>query len=479
MAQCNQNTASLDRRLKKVTLTAVSQVLGGYSRCVRLALVLFCFLGRDAISLALCTRGATPRKRWADSGGIDETEADLDYGLALLLTDSTALLPILRKLQLDGAISIGPSNAFRMDPVYSTKILAALPLELRHFWRLKALLFASQTIPWEYLEPDFRPTDMSTEFAHLKHTLLEIKNNERYWALDSNKKAEVISSLLEASRFTDVEGRLFAIANAKELTIGLKRRYLEYYVAHKESLALRLTGDVAQAKKVLNSILPIVSRYPSSHKVKTHWAHGHILIQRALDYSLASELDKAIELLKGWEAMSRHPSPIESTILFRKHLLMGELLRYRGGFNESLSHLQRSEWLIGIQPKLFFTPYRTDLFFNIGSTLIELDDFTYAESQLRKEILRQAKEEDKVAPLLNLALAESIFAQKRYAEAQLIGCEVVCQAHISEREELHVLILFAKSFHTSSDWKEAYKYWHMAFLFSSSWKKYYRSLKIG
>lgn len=304
---------------------------------------------------------------------------------------------------------------------------------------------------------------MSTEFAHLKHTLLEIKNNERYWALDSNKKAEVISSLLEASRFTDVEGRLFAIANAKELTIGLKRRYLEYYVAHKESLALRLTGDVAQAKKVLNSILPIVSRYPSSHKVKTHWAHGHILIQRALDYSLASELDKAIELLKGWEAMSRHPSPIESTILFRKHLLMGELLRYRGGFNESLSHLQRSEWLIGIQPKLFFTPYRTDLFFNIGSTLIELDDFTYAESQLRKEILRQAKEEDKVAPLLNLALAESIFAQKRYAEAQLICCEVACQAHISEREELHVLILFAKSFHTSSDWKEAYKYWHMAF----------------
>lgn len=145
----------------------------------------------------------------------------------------------------------------------------------------------------------------------------------------------MISSLLEASRFTDVEGRLFAIANAKELMIGLNSRYLKYYVAYKESLALRLTGDVAQAKEVLNSILPIASRYSSSRNVKTHSARGHILIQHALDYSQASELDKAIELLKGWEAMSRHPSPIESTVLFRKHLLMGELLRCRGGFNES------------------------------------------------------------------------------------------------------------------------------------------------
>lgn len=154
MVQRIRNTASLDCRLKKLTLTAVFGVLGVRSRSVRLALVLFCFLGQDDISLALCARGATTRKRWADSSGIDETEADLDFGLALLLADSTALLPILHELQLDGIISISPSNAFRMDPVYSTKILAALPLELRHLWRLKALLFASQTIPWEYLEPE-------------------------------------------------------------------------------------------------------------------------------------------------------------------------------------------------------------------------------------------------------------------------------------------------------------------------------------
>ncbi|EGD87254.2 hypothetical protein H113_05848 [Trichophyton rubrum MR1459] len=388
MVQRIRNTASLDCRLKKLTLTAVFGVLGVRSRSVRLALVLFCFLGQDDISLALCARGATTRKRWADSSGIDETEADLDFGLALLLADSTALLPILHELQLDGIISISPSNAFRMDPVYSTKILAALPLELRHLWRLKALLFASQTIPWEYLEPECNSHICSTPCLRYKIT-------KDYWALDSNKKAEVISSLLEASRFTDVEGRLFAIANAKELMIGLNSRYLKYYVAYKESLALRLTGDVAQAKEVLNSILPIASRYSSSRNVKTHSARGHILIQHALDYSQASELDKAIELLKGWEAMSRHPSPIEST-----------------------SHLQRSERLISIQPKLCFTPYRTDLFFNIGGTLIELDDYTYAESQLRKELLRQAKEKDKVAPLLNLTLAESFFAQERYAKAQ-------------------------------------------------------------
>ncbi|KAF3895430.1 hypothetical protein GTR04_2805 [Trichophyton interdigitale] len=460
MVQRSQDTANLDCRLTKSTLAAVSRVLGVRSRSVRLALVLFCFLGRNDISPALCARGATARKRWADSGGIDETNADLDSELALLLADSTALLPILHELQLDGIISIGPNNTFCMNLVYSVQILKALPEKLHRFWRLKALLFASHTIPWEYLEPE--PTDMSTEFAHLQHTLFQIKYKKIYLTLDSNMKVEVISSLLEASKFTDVECRLSAVACAKEIMIGLKSRYLKYYVAYKESLALRLSGDVAQAKEVLGSILPIRGGYSSTRNVKTHSARGHILIQRALDYSQASELDKAIELLNGWGVTSRRPSPIESTVLFRKHLLMGELVRYRGGLNESLSHLQRSERLIDVQPELSFAPYRTDLFFNIGSTLIELDEFSYAESQLRKELLRQAKEEDNVAPLLNIVLAESIFAQKRYAEAQLICQEVAFQAPNSEREKLHLLILLAKIFHARSDWSRAYKFWNVA-----------------
>ncbi|EFQ99241.1 hypothetical protein MGYG_02254 [Nannizzia gypsea CBS 118893] len=382
MSQSSQRRVIYFPRWLELTWAGTAQVFGECSETARLVLVLFCFLGHEDVSLALCVRGVATRKRWTDSGGIADVAPGLHSPLVPLIANTNAFRFIRDELRLKGAISTSSSDTFRVNSVWRARILAAVPDELHCFWRLVALLFASHTIPWEFLEPDFRPTDMSTEVAHFHHTLLEVQNNEGYSVLDRNMKTEVISSLLEATRFTGTEGHIFAVAQSKMLIDGLNVRYLQCCVL--QFVSFENTSSWAN--------FSVIEEDYTSHGQTSKDQNGSLVSKRA--------------------STSQQTDP--------------------------------------------------DLFCNIGSTLIELDDFKFAESQLRGEAMKEAEANNAIEPLLHLILAESIFAQGRFSEVEGICQEVQSQADLSNREELHVSILLAKISHVRSEWNDAFYHWSEA-----------------
>lgn len=105
---------------------------------------------------------------------------------------------------------------------------------------------------------------------------------------------------------------------------------------------------------------------------------------------------------------------------------------------------------------LFFDEDQCDLVCSLEDTLLKLEFPTDAEHCLRTEITRQAKDRVPIGPPLKLALAESLFAQERYTEAETFCSEVQSQEKLLKMEKLRLAILRAKLSHVSSNWEEAF-----------------------
>ncbi|KAK7416063.1 hypothetical protein QQZ08_012145 [Neonectria magnoliae] len=65
---------------------------------------------------------------------------------------------------------------------------------------------------------------------------------------------------------------------------------------------------------------------------------------------------------------------MEEVVLFRKHMMLGRVLRFQGEFNESLTHLERSRKIAGQRKDLTFDEDLRDLICDLADTLRELDD---------------------------------------------------------------------------------------------------------
>ena len=117
-------------------------------------MMLLAFLANQEIPTDLLYRGASPRKRWDEGGEIVGTDAAY-LGLSddLIRICSPEKLPnTLSKLQsMSVIIWISKSN-FKLVETERNVILRRLPSSTYSFWRLQALILASRSIPWKYLE---------------------------------------------------------------------------------------------------------------------------------------------------------------------------------------------------------------------------------------------------------------------------------------------------------------------------------------
>ncbi|KAL5362270.1 hypothetical protein BJX96DRAFT_177004 [Aspergillus floccosus] len=116
--------------------------------------------------------------------------------------------------------------------------------------------------------------------------------------------------------------------------------------------------------------------------------------------------------LAAWQPVSQPHSAKEQVVLFRQLLIMGKILRYQGHFTASLQYLQRSQNITHIAKDLVFVEDASDLACKLADTYLELDKPAEAESCLRATIERQAPKQG----ALIIALAECLFAQKKFAE---------------------------------------------------------------
>ncbi|KAK7894617.1 hypothetical protein LTR67_006379 [Exophiala xenobiotica] len=205
--------------------------------------------------------------------------------------------------------------------------------------------------------------------------------------------------------------------------------------------------------QAISSLESVSLHSTSSHVDKRmHSAIGQITIQHSLNCIQAEDIFNAKNLLGDWDSLGR-PSPVEEVVLFRKHMIIGRGLRFQGDFTNSLAHLQQSRKIMERCRILTFNEDLRDLSCDLADTLRELDESVSAERYLRAEIARQKAED--ILPsaqfLLKLSLAESLFGQERFREAEELCSDVESCPTLLKFEKSRLNIVMAKIRHVESD----------------------------
>lgn len=219
-------------------------------------------------------------------------------------------------------------------------------------------------------------------------------------------------------------------------------------------------------KQVANNNLglsgaPNQSRLRSSADKRTHSASGLAAIQHSLNCLQVEDLSGAKKHLNDWNPLS-HPSPMEEVVLFRKDMILGRALRFQGEFKEALAYLEKAQKKTGQYTGLIFDEDLRDLTCDLADTLRELDDPVSAEGHLRAEIERRGLSPSPGGCLLELSLAEALFAQKRFQDAEQVCLGVQSRSRLLKMERLRLHITIAKIRHVNSDHEGALSCWNEA-----------------
>lgn len=279
--------------------------------------------------------------------------------------------------------------------------------------------------------------------------------------LSTSTQVDLALTLLEASRFSTIGWKRFAISQSELVACGLEDPYLESCVGRSRRLLARLDGKVVKA--VSGPQRPDHDRPTCILDKRMHSAAGQEIIQRSLDYIQTEAMAAAKATLEQWLPVGQ-PSPMEDVVLVRKHILLGRILRYMGKFNESLASLEIARKTTERHGAAFFDEDLRDLVCELSDTLRELDDPVSAETQVRTELTRRQRSYG-AAPgksSLQLSLAEALFAQDRLNEAAALCLEVKSRGKLLKFENLRLQIVLAKIRHVESDFEEASIYWNQA-----------------
>ena len=162
------------------------------------------------------------------------------------------------------------------------------------------------------------------------------------------------------------------------------------------------------------------------------------------------KLAAALEVLDSWDPDRQKLA--EVAVALGMDIQRGRILRLQGNFNESLPHLSRplpSDCLLVDEDRL-------DHAHELADTLRELDKVKGAEELLREVIGRGP-----ARALTKLCLAETLFSQNRFAEAENICREVKTQ-NVAKVTELRLHITHAKIRHVQHDREAAFEFWTAA-----------------
>lgn len=292
---------------------------------------------------------------------------------------------------------------------------------------------------------------------HLKHTLQAY--SDCFKQLPTTIRTDLVLTLVEACRFPNLEWKRFAVAQANLAVLDVEDRYLRSRIAESESVLYRISGEISRSVDALGS--PSVDEPSSTPDKRTHSASGQIAVQHALNYIQIENLVMAEKSLEHWHSRDKIISPMEEVVLFRKHMLLGRLLRYGGRFKESLAHLQMSQNLVDQHRYINFAEDLRDLTCDLADTLRELEDPVSGEHQLCAEIARRDLD-GTILPgrsLLELSLSEALFAQGRFGEAEKLCLDIQSRPGLLKFEKLRLYITLAKVRHVNSDDDGAFGHW--------------------
>ncbi|PNP78863.1 hypothetical protein FNYG_07728 [Fusarium nygamai] len=450
---------------KASSIAAVSESFpgssSGYSEDASILLAFLSVLAvSEKVPLDLLSRGAAPRRRWNMCGEIDEVDA-VAAGLAPelygLLSHSSRLSDAFHELELSSAVSKNIDETYNLDETVASRILQRLlPVNLL-FFRSQALIIVYRAIPWKYLEPVTPTTKLF--LPHLRYALQAFHEHSVY--LPAGARADLVLTLLEASRFPNMAWKCFIVDQAEQATIGLEDQYINSLIAQSRCLLKRISGTMDQTSNCLGDISQDTTSMPVDNRM--HSAAGQASIQRSLNCIQTEDLSTAKRLLEDWSPLHRIPSSLERVVEFRKNIMLGRILRYQGLFGESLTYLERAQTTAAQENDLTFYEDFRDLTCDLADTLRELNEPASGERHLRTEITRRDQSGISTGKsLLQVSLAEALFAQARYREAESICLEVESRPGLLKLERLRLHITMAKIHHVQSNNDGAFLYWNEA-----------------
>lgn len=302
------------------------------------------------------------------------------------------------------------------------------------------------------------PCDPTVVFPHLKYILESCP--DKFPGLSNTTKIDLGLTLVEASRFPDMAWMRFAVSQARRVSVGVESPYLTSRIAHAQCVLNRIQGSMLRAAA---SLAPRSSGETCTGVVM-HCVAGQEVIQRALNFMQIEALESAEEVLKTWSPLSDPPSPMEEAVVCRKAMLLGRSLRYRGKFQKATVPLARA-----IRPSLWSSKIvldedLRDIVCDLADSFREIDRLVWAEASLRGEIKRRQEAYSPVIGkgLLDLSLAEVLFAREQYAEAEALCLSAVKDVPRLKFEKIRAYTILAKIHHLASDNEKARSYWTMA-----------------
>ncbi|CVL11857.1 hypothetical protein FPRO06_07906 [Fusarium proliferatum] len=446
-------------------MAAVSESFPGSSnRYSEDASILLAFLSVLAVServpLDLLSRGAAPRRRWNTRGeiaAVDAAAAGLNPELYSLLSGSSRLSDAFHELELLSALSKNTDETYNLDEIVVSRIRERLSPESLSFFRSQALIVVYRAIPWKYVEPATPITKLF--LPHLRYTLQTFREDSMY--LPVGVRADLVLTLLEASRFPNMAWKRFMVEQAELAAHGLEDHYIHYLIAQSRCLLDRISGTTDQTRSCLDDIGQDTTSMTIDNRM--HSVAGQASIQRSLNCIQTEDLSTAKRVLEDWSPLHRIPSSLERVVEFRKNILLGRILRYQGAFRESLTYLERAQTTAAQENDLTFYEDFRDLTCDLADTLRELDEPMSGEGHLRTEITRRDRSGISTGKsLLQLSLAEVLFAQARYREAENICLEVESRPGLLKLEKLRLHITMAKIRHVDFNYDGAFLYWKEA-----------------
>lgn len=293
---------------------------------------------------------------------------------------------------------------------------------------------------------------------HFRHALQAFQSDANQLATET--KIDLVLTLCEAFRFPGMQWKKFATERARFFACDLADPYLDACIAESQSVVARIAGDARAA----NRLCDVNRGGPSPADPRMQSAIGRTTIQRSLDCIQFDNLPAAEKLLQDWSPCQGSPSPMEDVVLFRKYMLLGKIMRFRGKFNESLQYLHRARETAERQQKdLSFDEDLPVFACELADALRELDDPKSAETHLRTEIARLETEGVlSKSSSLELSLAEALFAQGRHEEAEQLALVIDTRVGLLKLEKLRLQITRAKIRHVASDNNGALHYWNKA-----------------
>ncbi|KAJ4259591.1 hypothetical protein NW762_007521 [Fusarium torreyae] len=415
----------------------------------------------EKIPLDLFVRGSTPRKRWTIEGKIDlvdATKVGLTPGLVDLLADDQRLARAFGELCQSAAVLKYSDETYHLNEDMSARVHRSLASYTLPFWRQQALIVAYRAIPWKYIE--FPDPVVKLFLPHLHHVAEAFQ--DCFDELPAATRTDFMLTLIEAFRFPDMAWKYFAIGQAELAAGRLKDTHLRLCIGQTKAVLGRLSGNMDEATGSLQNLVSDDSAIPMNQRIRSEV--GVAIIQRALNSIQVADLTTAQKLLEDWNPLGDDPSPLEDVLCFRKYSLLGRIMRLQGNFSDALKLLETAHQASQKSSELVLDEDLRDLTCDLADALRELDEPVTGEGYLRAEMERRIERPDPLPgkSLLELALAEALFAQERYEEAEQICVDVDSRSNLLKYERLRVYVILAKLSHIRSDFEVALSRWSEA-----------------